>query len=330
MALKSPQGINCRCFWQLIVIAAICLMPATRTWAAPPRVGTFPERQITMLVAYAPGGKMDLEARALAMQLKKYLGVSVIIQNVPGANGRLGLTKLYRSKPDGYVIGGITIPNIQLVEVMSKAEFRSNDFTKIFAWSANNASLAVPVDKWNSLEEFVSAGKAKTLSCGISGIGGSAHLAGLILEATLGLKFNWVPFNSGAEAAAALAGKHIDAATVSTASILPLQRAGRVKALVILAQERDQTMPEIPVPNELGYKYAAIPSVNGVAGPPGLAAAKVKLLEAAFAKAAKEPEFIAWAKRTGTELDMKNSRTLEKLTEDMTREVVKYSHLLGK
>jgi tripartite-type tricarboxylate transporter receptor subunit TctC len=81
---------------------------------------------------------------------------------------------------------------------------------------------------------------------------------------------------------------------------------------------------------ELGYQYTSFPSVNGVAGPPGLAAAKVTILEAAFAQAAREPDFITWSKRTGTELDSKDSRTFTKLTEDITREVVKYSHLLGK
>jgi tripartite-type tricarboxylate transporter receptor subunit TctC len=264
------------------------------------------------------------------MQLKKYLGVHVIIQNVPGASGRVGLTKLYRSKPDGYTIGGTTLPNIQLIEILTKAEFQSNKFTKIFAWTVSNAALAVPADRWNTLEEFVGAAKSKPLSCGISGIGGSSHLAGLVLEAALGVKFNWVPFSSGAEAATSLAGKHIDAATLTTASILPLQRAGKIKSLTVLAQERDKTMPEIPTPKELGYKYSSMPSVNGVSGPPGLGADKVKILEAAFARAVKEPEYIEWSQRTGTPIDVKSANEFARLTEETTKEVVKFGYLLGK
>ena len=329
MLSRLLTGINRRHSFQLALMVFACLL-GQLTSPTKSLAEKFPSKQITMLVAYGPGGKMDMEARALAMQLKKYLGVNVIIQNVPGANGRLGLTKLYRSTPDGYTIGGVTLPNIQLVEVLMKADFQSNLFTKIFAWTASNAVLAVPVDRWNSLEEFVAAAKARPLSCGISGIGGSSHLAGLVLESTLGVKFNWVPFSSGAEAATSLAGKHIDAATVTTASILPLQRAGKVKSLVMLSQERDSTMPDIPTPNELGYKYTSLPSVNGVAGPPGLKADKVKILEAAFAKAVKEPEYIEWSQRTGTPIDPKSAQQFTKMTEEVTREVLKFSHLLGK
>jgi tripartite-type tricarboxylate transporter receptor subunit TctC len=89
-------------------------------------------------------------------------------------------------------------------------------------------------------------------------------------------------------------------------------------------------MPDIPTPKEFGYKYASMPSVNGVAGPPGLGAEKVKILEAAFAKAVKEPEYIEWAQRTGTPIDIKSSLQFTKLTEEVTGEIVKYSHLLGK
>lgn len=329
MATGSLTKIKGRRFY-LILIAFTCLFLDQLTGPANSRGEKFPDKQITMLVAYGPGGKMDMEARALAMQLKKYLGVNVIIQNVPGANGRLGLTKLYRAKPDGYIIGGVTLPNIQLVEVLMKAEFQSNKFTKIFAWTASNAVLAVPADRWNNLEEFVTAAKTKTLSCGIAGIGGSSHLAGLVLEETLGVKFNWVPFNSGVEAAASLAGKHIDAVTVPPPSILPLQRAGKVKFLVVLSQERDETLPGIPTPKEFGYKYASLPSVNGVAGPPGLGAEKVKILETAFARAVREPAYIEWAQRAGTRIDVKSSQQFTKMTEAVTKEVLKYSNLLGK
>lgn len=321
------MGINRRRFLQALAAAGVVRGLNNGTWAAPQE--EYPRKQITMLVAFAAGGKMDAEARTLAVYVKKHLQVNVLIENVPGANGRIGLTKLWNSKPDGYTIGGVTLPNILLVETMTKAEFRSKEFTKIFAWGQTNQGLAVRTDTWNTLEEFVKAAKARPLSCGISGIGGTSHLAGLVLEEAFGVKFNWVPFDSGAEAVTALAGKHIDAAMVASTTAVPLQRAGRIKVLVMSAWERDKTMPDVPIPKEFGYHYTPVPSINGVAGPPGLDVEKVRILEAAFAKAAKEPEFVEWAQRTATPLVSLTGKEFSQATEEMAKEVEKYKHLLG-
>jgi tripartite-type tricarboxylate transporter receptor subunit TctC len=211
--------------WIAVLIVTLILVTGTNVWAAEK---DFPKKPIQFIVPYAAGGGQDLLARGIAPYLEKHLGGSVQIENVPGAGGKIGFTKVWKANPDGYTIMTYVLPVPIILEKISEVEYRTKEFTPIFAWSEANQALVVNSEVYKTLEDFLSAAKMKTLAFGLPGRGTSAHLAGLLAVEGFGIKVNWVPFSGGAEALTALAGKHIDAAIVQAPTALSLVRSGKL------------------------------------------------------------------------------------------------------
>ncbi len=113
----------------------------------------------------------------------------------------------------------------------------------------------------------------------------------------LGIKVNWVPYEGSAGSVAALAGKHLDFTICLATSAVNLVRAGKLRPLLLFSDKRDPFMPEVPIPQDLGYKMTFIPTLRGVEAPPKTPAAIVKVLESAFAKAAADPGFVDVAQK---------------------------------
>jgi tripartite-type tricarboxylate transporter receptor subunit TctC len=279
-----------------LMVAVAMLFLVTGEMICAEKKSEYPQKPINYLIEFAAGGKVDTQMRGILPYVEKYLGGRFIIQNIPGAGGRIGYTKLFKAAPDGYTIGSIALTTV-VGEFLTSVQYKSKDFTPIFACNVSNSVLLVPKDTYNSVEALINANKSKSLSTAIPGIGTSLHLVALVATSGLGLKdLKFVPFDSAASLAA-LAGKHIDFAFAVPANALPLVRAGMIKPLLVIADKRDKAFPEVPIPRELGYKISSFPSVDGIAGPPNMPAAKVKILEQAFAKAAADPKYLSWAEK---------------------------------
>jgi tripartite-type tricarboxylate transporter receptor subunit TctC len=164
--------------------------------------------------------------------------------------------------------------------------------------------VVVAADTYKNVEELVKAGKSKPLTNASSGRGTSSYLAAIVLSSGLGLKeVRHVHFEGTPNALAAVAGKHLDFSVCPTAVVMSLVQAGKLKPLMTIAEERDPAFPDVPTPRELGYNVTAMPGIDGVAGPPDLPMDKLKILETAFIKAAKDPAFLAkvWPRHRGTD-----------------------------
>ena len=266
--------------------------------------------------------------RALAPHAEKHLGVAVKIENVLGAGGKIGLTKLWKSKPDGYTIATTGVSIAPLHEFLYGGEFKSKDFTFIFAWSAVNPVLVVNPDKFKTLEEFIKAGKIAPLSAGVPGRGTASHLAGVLAAEGLGIKVNWVPFSGGSEALTALAGKHIDFSVSFAPAALSLIRAGRIKPLMILSSVPDTGFPDLPIPTQLGYKVPTLPELRGIIGPPEIPAQITRILEMSFAKAIKEPDYVDWANKNMVDIAPVFSDDFRKAAQEGADLVKKYVNFL--
>lgn len=181
----------------------------------------YPRKPIKLIVTAAAGGGEDAEARGIAPYLEKYLGVSIQIENQPGAGGKIAFEKFQRTEPDGYTLITYTFPKSVIIEYMDKTGYKTKDFTPVFAWSRSNQLLVVHADTWKTFDEFLKAAKTKILAGGLSGRGSTTHLAGLVAIEELGIKVNWVPYEGSAGSVAALAGKHLDFTICLVTSAVP-------------------------------------------------------------------------------------------------------------
>ncbi len=311
----------------LIAIAAALLSAVPETWAGEKAV--YPQRSITYIMGFPPGGKADIQARGLLPIAEKYLGGSVAIQYAPGAAGRVGFTKIFKAKPDGYTIGHLSIPGSILGEFMTTTDYRTRDFTPIFNCFVTPQVLVVAADSFKSVDELVKTGKSRPLTNASSGRGTSSYLAAIVMSSGLGLKeVRHVHFEGTPNALAAVAGKHLDFSVCPTAVAIALVHAGKLKPLLTIAEERDAAFPDVPTPKELGYTITAMPGIDGIAGPPHLPAAIVQVLETAFTKAAKDPAFLAWAQKANMAVAVWDHAKFGRVIEEQIKAAEKYRDAL--
>ncbi len=288
----------------------------------------FPEREITYFVSYAVGGKADLMARAIAPFVQERLGVGIRIENFPGVV-RIGLNRLWKSKPDGYTVGGLSLPAPVITELTSQTDYRSVEFTPIYAWNVSNHVLQVHKDGPKNVQELLQLSKTRQLTCATSAFGAGAHLVGLLMTKGLGIDVRWVHYNSGGESNTALAGGHVDLNLVGvTPQVASLAKSGKVRALVVAAEEKDPAFPDVPIPKDLGYSFTVISSMEGVVAPKGLPADQLRRLETAFAESSKDPRFLKWADETKTQIVSLPSKSFGQKIADYYREVDKYKGYL--
>ena len=275
-------------------------------------------KPIKLLVAAAPGGAEDLAARALSPLLQTRLKTTVSVENNPGAGGKMAFEKLQKADPDGHTLSVYTYPKSIIQELTMKTNFRTMDFTPIYAWSKTFPVLVVhPDSSFKTFDDFVKAAKTKPLSGGISNLGGQIHLIALIFMDNLSAKVNWVPYNSAAESLTAVAGKHLDFVIALTGSAAAMLDAGRLRPLLLLGDERDPFLPSVPTPKDLGFTLESIPTSHVAMGPPKMSPAILKTLEAAFADAVKDPLFVDFMNKRKMTLAPVTSAQLGKLTQDL-------------
>jgi tripartite-type tricarboxylate transporter receptor subunit TctC len=286
-------------------------------------------KPVKLLVAAGPGGAEDLAARALAPLLQMRLKTTVSVENNPGAGGKMAFEKLQKADPDGHTLCVYTYPKSIILEYMGKTGYKTSDFSPIFAWSKTSPVLVVhPDSSFKTFNDFAKEAKARPLAGGVSNLGGNIHLISVILMDDLGAKVNWVPYNSSAESLTALAGKHLEFVIALTGSAAALLDAGKIKPLLLLDDERDPFVPNVPTPKELGVKLASVPTIHAAMAPPKTPAEIVKTLEAAFADAAKDPVFVDFMQKRKMTLAPVTSEQLGKLTKELYPRIEKIAPAL--
>lgn len=261
---------------------------------------TYPTKPITIIVPFTAGGSTDIAVRRIAPYVGKYLKCSIVLENLPGADGAIGYNKGYSAKVDGYtLLASNTLP-LFLTEYSRETKYKTLDFKPIFAFARDSMILVVHSDFSKTFEEFVKTARTQTVRVGTTGGATTTGLMGILLAEELGLKVNWIPFGGGAESLTTLAGKHIDAVLSITASTLPLTKAGKIRPLAIFSDRRNSQFPEVPIPKELGVDIPLLFNHTGIVGPPGLPEDIIKILEEAFTKAVEDPEYVEKTKAVAT------------------------------
>jgi len=236
------------------LLAAAILLGAAPGHAQP----AYPNRPITMIVGFAPGGGTDTAARIVAKKLAEYVGQPVVVENRPGAGGNIATDQVAKSAPDGYTlmlasVGSLTVaPHI--VERLPYDPLK--DLAPVtMAVVFPNVLVVHPSLLAKTLAEFVQLAAAKpgSVSYGSSGIGGAGHLAGELFAIVAKIDIVHVPYKGGGPAVADLLGGQIPAVFATPASAGAFVKAGRLRALAVTGAERSALMPEVPTIAESGY-----------------------------------------------------------------------------
>jgi tripartite-type tricarboxylate transporter receptor subunit TctC len=228
------------------------------TFGASPTVTaqSYPSRPITIVVPFSAGGPTDTLARIMGERMRKPLGQPLLVDNTTGAGGSIGVAKVVRSAPDGYmlsighwgthVVNGAyySLPFNLLTDLEPVAMIASNPQVIV-------SKVAVPAKNLKELTAWISANQGKVLM-GNGGVGGASHMAAIYFQNTIGAKFQHVPYRGGAPALQALLAGEIDLYVTQISNITTQVRAGKIRAYAVTAKTRQAAAPEIPTVDEAG------------------------------------------------------------------------------
>lgn len=278
------------------ILLTLCSTAAMNVWAQE----VYPSKPINIIVPFAPGGSVDMATRAIATYMGKYLKTSIVISNVLGASGVIGYVKAYTAKPDGYtLLSWYTLPPF-VEELRKEVGYKTMKFIPVAALLRDVPMLVVHPEGNKDFTDFVKQARVQTISIGSNGKYTINGLQGLMMAEELGLKINWVNYSGAGESLASLAGKHIDAAMAMTSSAMSLIKGGKIRPLITFSDKRGLKFPTVPVPGELGFKVPFVDSLLGVMAPPGMDKKKVKIVENAIMKAARDPGYLSWMEKVST------------------------------
>lgn len=269
-------------------LAAGTLMASCGAFAS-----TFPERPITMVVPFSPGGPTDTVARVTAEAMSRELGQQVVVQNIPGAGGTIGSTQVVRSRADGYNMLLHHVGLATAVTLYRKLPFDpQQDLAPI--GMVSNAAMAVIARedfKADTFQELVAAARLQgdELSFGNAGLGSSSHLCGMMFMEKTQSQLMAVPFSGGGPVIQALVGKHIDMGCEQATTAIPLILSKRAKAYAVTSRQRLSALPDVPTAQEAGLDGLEVGVWHGLFVPRDTPAETVEKLSAALAKALREP-----------------------------------------
>jgi tripartite-type tricarboxylate transporter receptor subunit TctC len=256
----------------------------------------YPEKPITLIVPWPPGGASDVTPRTLLKPMSEELKQPVIIVNRPGAAGVTGTLEVEKATPDGYTIGTYSFSQA-LTQYTSPNPTHLANVIPIAKVMYSPATLTLNANlPWNSVEEFIRYAKANPgkIRNANSGKGASAHIFGEAFDRIAGIKEIHVPFNGYAPAVAAVAGGHIEATCIPVGDVHAMVKGGKFKLLAVAAQERHFLYPNVPTMKELKLDLDIGNWVAFIA-PKGVPEEIIATLDRAIEKALQRPEVIkAW------------------------------------
>ena len=259
----------------------------------------YPDRPITMLVAFPPGGADDAVARTIQDPMQKALGQPVVIENIGGAGGMIAAAKAARAEPDGYTI---LLHQVALAAGMTLYPNRTFDAEKDFVTiglinTAATTLAARPTLPPTNFDEFLHWMKqpGQNIKFGHPGVGSFGYLADVLVVQELGMKVTQVPYRGAGPALVDLLAGQVDLSTISAVVAGPLVRTGKLKAYAIIGRNRFADLPELKTMGELGYKKLDIDfwhMLLAPAGTPGTIVDKLNsALHAALADAKAQKTF---------------------------------------
>ncbi|WP_407177090.1 Bug family tripartite tricarboxylate transporter substrate binding protein [Bradyrhizobium sp. STM 3562] len=288
MGLPSKERLS-RCLFAFAACVSVSLLSNGFAGAS------YPERIIKIVVPFAPGGGTDVIARALAQEMEKDLGQSVIIENKPGAGTIIGTQTVATSEADGYTLLMGTFANAVNPSLYAKLPYDPHKDVVPVALVARSYNIVVVNAKSEikSIPDLIAAAKAapEQLSYGTYGTGTSAHLAGELFKSLAKVDLTTVPYKGAAPAITDLLGGQIQVMFTTVASAAPLIEAGQLRALAVTSADRSPAFPNLPTISEAGVRGYVAESWYGLFAPSGTPREVVDRLNKSAAKAVQSEAF---------------------------------------
>ncbi len=257
----------------------------------------YPDKTVRLILPFPPGGPSDIQGRALADQLSKQLGVTVLADNRAGAGGNFGLEVASQAPADGYHIV-LSSPTIAISPSLYKSlnYNAERDLTPVARMtSIENVMVVHPSVPARSLREFVTLARSHSgkIDFGSGGAGTTNHLANEMFQHYAKIKMLHVPYKGATRAALALISGEVDEVVVSVPSVMPFIKSGKVVPIAVLSRERVSQLPQVPTAIESGFKDFTISIWYGIFAPAGTPDNLVTRLNQEITKALQSPELSA-------------------------------------
>jgi tripartite-type tricarboxylate transporter receptor subunit TctC len=288
----------------------------------------YPSHTVTIVVPLAAGGPIDTIARIVAEGMSPSLGQPVIVENVTGASGSLGVGHVARAKPDGYTISlGYLGTHVFNGAALSLPYDLLNDFEPVSLLVSNPlvivARKTMPAKDLRELIAWLKANPGKATE-GTTGPGGSSHVAGIYFQKETGTRFQLVPYRGAAPIMQDLLAERIDLMFDFAANSVPQVRYGTIKAYAVTAPSRLPTAPDIPTVDEAGLPGFYISAWEGVWVPKGTPNDVIGKLNTAIVAALADPSVRRRLAELGQDIYPRDQQTPEALGALQRAEIKKW------
>jgi tripartite-type tricarboxylate transporter receptor subunit TctC len=310
----------------LLRIAAGCVL----LWGgiAPAPAQVYPSRPITMVVPFAAGGPVDTVARILSEPMRATLGQSIIVENVTGAAGSIGVGRVARAAPDGYTLSiGHWSTHVVNGAIYPLPYDLLRDLEPIVLLPSNPmivvSKSAVPAKNLNEFVGWIKANEGK-VSAGTAGAGSATHVAGVYFQNVTGTRFQFVPYRGTGPALQDLVAGQIDFIVDQASNSLQHVRDGKIRAYAVTASARLPSAPDIPTVAEAGLPSLDISVWYGLWAPKGTPKEIIAKLNAAAVQALSEPAVRQRFAELGLDMPPRDRLTPEALAAYQKAEIEKW------
>jgi tripartite-type tricarboxylate transporter receptor subunit TctC len=249
---------------------------------------TYPSRPITLVVSFEPGGSTDISGRAIAQELSNILKQPVVVENRPGAGGRIGTKFAAQAKPDGYTLLWGSGSSLTAAPVLYPDQGHVATLLPVSLGATQPFVFAVPPSLGvRNTAEFLALAKKSPgkLNFASAGTGSSNHLLGEIFMASAGVSLVHIPYRGAALAKDAMLRGDAQLMTEVTSPLIGSLRAGQLQALFVTSEARDPLLPNVPTANEVGLPDLTVQGFFGLLAPAGTPPAIVQQLNRAMKEA---------------------------------------------
>jgi tripartite-type tricarboxylate transporter receptor subunit TctC len=309
--------------WPFALVVA-----ATLATISPATAQVYPSRPITMVVPFPAGGAFDTVGRIVADRMKTSLGQLIIVENVGGANGSIGVGRVARASPDGYTISlGYWGTHVVNAVIYALQYDPVKDFEPISLVATNPQVIisknALPVKNMRELIAWLKA-NPDNATLATAGSGSPPHIAGLFLQKLTDTRFQFVPYRGAAPAMQDLVAGQVDLSILQAAVVLPQVRAGRIRAYAVTAKARLDSAPDILAADEAGVPGLHVATWSGLWAPKATPKNVVAKLSAAVVDALADPVVRQRLAEIGQEIFPREQQTPEALAALQKAEIEKW------
>jgi putative tricarboxylic transport membrane protein len=319
---------------RLNLAAGVACAAVALSLTAAPAGAAFPDRPIDLIVPFAPGGGSGITAELMKTIITdhKLSPQPVTLTYKPGASGQVGWTYLAtRKREGGYAIATATASFNTGFVFGKQVQIKPTDFTPIALMLLDTAMVVTqPDSKFKTMKDVIEFAKKNPNAVRISGTGatGGEAIGTALINDALGIKLNYIPFNSGGEASAALLGGHVELAISNPNELVPHIEAKKMAPLAVMSRERLAIMKNVPTFKELGYDVV-YDQGRGVVAPAGIPEEHKKVLEEMMKKITQTKEWSDYAQKNAMTVTFQDSAQYTKFLDEERAKLQKVSKTLN-